>query len=92
MVALFWQTGQGGMWKVPQEAPVGCLCISKMWLFNFFLVKRTLKQELQGKEESVKKDQGEFDHHALPPCETAGLRAEPSLLQKGYPRTDGPFD
>ena len=26
------------------------------------------------------------------PCETAGLRAEPSLSQKGDPRTAGPVD
>ena len=36
-----------------------------MWLFSFFLVERTLKQELQGKETSGKRDQGEFDHHDL---------------------------
>ena len=36
-----------------------------MWLFNFFLVKRTLKQELQVKETSGKRDRGEFDQHAL---------------------------
>ena len=44
---------------------IGSLCISTMWLFNFFLVEITLKQELQGKETSGKRDQGEFDHHAL---------------------------
>ena len=27
-----------------------------------------------------------------PPCETAGLCVEPSLLQKGYPRPAGPVD
>ena len=36
-----------------------------MWLFNFLLVKRTLKQELQVKKTSGKRDQGEFDQHAL---------------------------
>ena len=36
-----------------------------MWLFNFFLVKRTLKQELQVKETSGKRDQGKFYQHAL---------------------------
>ena len=29
---------------------------------------------------------------SLSPCETASLRAEPSLFQKGYPRTAGPVD
>ena len=50
---------------VPQEAQeipdFGSLCISTVWLFNFFLVKRTLKQELQVKETSGKRDRGEFD-------------------------------
>ena len=45
---------------VPQEIQiihdVGSLCISTMWLFNFFLVKRTLKQELQVKETHGKGD------------------------------------
>ena len=54
---------------VPQEAQiihdVGSLCISTMWLFNFFLVKRTLKQELQVKETHGKGDRGEFNHYAL---------------------------
>ena len=36
-----------------------------MWLFNFFLVERTSKHELQKKETSGKRDQGEFDQHAL---------------------------
>ena len=44
---------------------VGSLCISTMWLFNFFLVQRTLKQELQVKETSGKRDQGEFDQYDL---------------------------
>ena len=72
MVALFWQTGKGGEWQViwclrrPQIIhDVGSLCISTMWLFNFFLVKRTLKQELQVKETSGKRDRGEFDQHDL---------------------------
>ena len=34
-------------------------------LFNFFLVERNLKQELQGKEESGKMDKGELGHYAL---------------------------
>ena len=57
VVALFWQTGKGGKWQVgwclrrPQIIQVvGSVCISTMWLFNFFLVKRNLKQELQVKE------------------------------------------
>ena len=44
---------------------VGSLCISTMWLFNFFLEKRTLKQELQVKKTSGKRDRGEFDQHTL---------------------------
>ena len=37
-----------------------------MWLFNFFLVKRTLRQELQVQETtSGKMNRGEFDQHAL---------------------------
>ena len=36
-----------------------------MWLFNFCLVKQTLKQELQVKETSGKRDRGEFDQHDL---------------------------
>ena len=64
------QKGKVGKWQViwclrrPQIIhDVGSLYISTMWLFNFFLVKRTLKQELQVKETSGKKDQGEFDQH-----------------------------
>jgi hypothetical protein len=34
-------------------------------LFNFFLVKRILKQELQVKETSGNRDRGIFYHHAL---------------------------
>ena len=63
VVALFWQTGKVDEWQViwclrrPQIIhDVGSLCISTMWLFNFFLVKRTLKQELQVKETSGKRD------------------------------------
>ena len=62
-VALFWQTGKGGKWQViwclrrPQLIhDVGSLCISTMWSFNFFLVKRALKQELHMKETSGKRD------------------------------------
>ena len=54
VVTLLWQTGQGGKWQViwcfgsQQKAhDVGLLCMSTMWLFNFFLLKRALKQELQ---------------------------------------------
>ena len=64
VVALFWQTGKGGEWQViwclrrPQIIhDVGSLCFSTMWLFNIFLVKRTLKEELQVKETNGKKDQ-----------------------------------
>ena len=46
---------------MPQEAPE----IHDFGLFNIILVKRTLKQELQVKETSGKRDQGEFDYHAL---------------------------
>ena len=68
MAALFWQTGQGGEWQVIWchiVHDVGCLCISLMWLFNFFLLERTLKQKLQGKDTSGKRDQGEFDNLTL---------------------------
>ena len=37
---------------------VGFLCLSMMRLFNFLLVERTLKQDLQRKETSGKRDQG----------------------------------
>ena len=64
VVALFWQTGKGGEWQViwclrrPQIIhDVGSLCISTMWLFTFFLVKRTLKQGMQVKEKSGIKGQ-----------------------------------
>ena len=54
---------------VPQEAPkihvFGSLCISTLGLFNFSLVKRTLKQELQVKETSGSRDRGKFYQHAL---------------------------
>ena len=72
VVALFWQIWKGGKWQViwclrrPQIIhDVGSLCMSTMWLFNFFLVKRTLTQELQVKETSGKRDQGVLDQHAL---------------------------
>ena len=72
VVALLWQTGKGGKWQVswclrrPQIVhDVGSVCISTMWLFNFFLGKRTLKQELQVKETRGKRDQGEFNQHAI---------------------------
>ena len=55
---------------MPKEAPeihdFGSLCISTMWLFNFFLLKKnTLKQELQVKETSGKRNRGKFYQHAL---------------------------
>ena len=63
VVALFWQTGKGGEWQViwclrrPHIIhDVGSLVISTMWLFNFLLVKRTLKQKLKVKETSGKRD------------------------------------
>ena len=72
LVALFGKIGKGGKWQViwclrrPQIIHnVGSLCISTIWLLNFFLVKRTLKQELQVKETSGKRDQGKFYQHAL---------------------------
>ena len=39
---------------------VWSLCISTIWLFNFFLAERTLKQELQGKETSGKGTKGKL--------------------------------
>ena len=42
--------------------------MSKIWWLNFFLAKRTLKQDLQDlqvKETSGKRDRGEFDQHAF---------------------------
>ena len=70
--ALFWQTGKGGevqvTWWLRRPQIIyddGSLCIFTMWLFNFFLVKRTLKQELKVKETSGKRDWDEFDQHAL---------------------------
>jgi hypothetical protein len=69
VVALFWQTGKGGKWQViwclrrPQIIHyVGSVCILTMWLFNFFLVKRNLQQELQVKETCGK---GEFNQLAI---------------------------
>ena len=35
-----------------------------MWMFNLFLVKRILKQELQVKETSGKRNRGKFYQHA----------------------------
>ena len=52
-------SGQGCEWQIIHDG--GSLCISMMWLFNFFLVERTLKQELQ----NGIRDQGEFDYNAL---------------------------
>ena len=72
VVALFWQTGKVGEWQViwclkrPQMIhDIGSLCISTMLLFNFCLVKSTIKQELQVKETQGKTDRGEFNQHAL---------------------------
>ena len=57
MAALLRQREQGGEWHLiwclrRQHLihDVGSLCISPMWLFNFFLLERTLKQELQGQK------------------------------------------
>ena len=54
VITLFWQTVQVGEWQViwclrshQIVHDVGSLCISTMWLSNFFLLERTLKQELQ---------------------------------------------
>ena len=51
---LIWQTRQSGEWQViwcfgshQVIHDVGSLCFSLMWLFNFLLLERTLKQELQ---------------------------------------------
>ena len=51
---LFWQIWWGGRWQViwclgshQIIHDVGSLCISTMWLFEFFLLERALKQELQ---------------------------------------------
>ena len=72
VVVLFWQTGRGGQWQVSWRIrrphiihDLKSLCISTMWMFNFFLVKRTLKQELPEKETRGKRDQGEFNQYAL---------------------------
>ena len=72
MVALFWQTEKVGEWQViwclkrPQMIhDIGSLCISTMLLFNFFLIKRTIKQVLQVKNTQGKTDRGEFNQHAL---------------------------
>ena len=51
-----------------------------MWLFQFFLVKRTLKQELPVKETSGKRDQVEFDKHALLHYQAVLQYTLPSLL------------
>ena len=48
---------------VPQEAPDNSWCWVFVYLYN--VVKRTLKQELQVKETSGKRDRVEFDQHAL---------------------------
>ena len=44
---------------------LGLFSIFPMWLFNFFFLERSPKQEVQGKETTGKRDQGEFDNHAL---------------------------
>ena len=53
VVTLFWQTGQRCQWQViwclrnhQIIHDVRSLCISTMWFFNFFLLERTLKQEI----------------------------------------------
>ena len=60
VVALFWQLGKGSEWQViwclsrPQIIhDVGLLCISMMWLFNFFLVN--LKAGASGKVDKWQK-------------------------------------
>ena len=85
VVALFWQIGQGGEWQViwcfrrrNLNYDVGSFCISTMWLFNSFLVERTLRQELQRKKKSDKRDQGEFDNHGLPAYPTHPSPSTPS--------------
>ena len=72
MVTLFWKTGKGVKWQViwclrrPQIIHnVRSLCISTMWLLNFFFVKRTFKQGLHVKDTSGKRERGKFDQHAL---------------------------
>ena len=72
VAALFLQTEQCDEWQVMWFLRghhilhnVGSLCIFPLWLFNFYLLKTILKQELQGKETSDKRDQGGFDNHAL---------------------------
>ena len=87
VVAQFWQKGKGGEWQViwclrrPHIIHyVGSLCIFTMWLFNFFLVKRTLRQELQVKETSGKRDRGEFDQHALLHHQAVWKASRPSFL------------
>ena len=70
MVALFWQTEKGGkrqlIWCLRRPQIIHDvmldLCVS---LHNFFLVKRTMNQELQVKETPGKKDRGEFKYDAL---------------------------
>ena len=53
------------LWRHQIIHDAGSLSISTIWLFNFFLLERTLKKDLQGKETSGKSYQGLFDHHAL---------------------------
>ena len=87
VVALFLQTGKGGEWQViwclmrsQIIHDVGSLCISTMWLLKFFLVKRTLKQELLVKEKSGKRNRGEFDQHTIPSSTTRLSFTIPYLL------------
>ena len=61
VVALCWRAGQGGEWQEiwflrrhQMMYDVRSLFISTLLLVNFFLEKRTLKQERQGKETSGK--------------------------------------
>ena len=67
MAALLWPIGQGGEWQVNWSLWKHNIIydVKSLWLFNFFLLYRTLKQEPQGKEKSGKRDQEKFDNHAL---------------------------
>ena len=58
MVVLFWQKGKGGKWQVSWclRRPHIIHDVGSMWRFNFFLVKRKLKQELQVKETCGKRE------------------------------------
>ena len=65
VVALFCQTRKDGEWH-----NVCSLCISKMWLFAFFLVERTLKQVLRGRRQVAK---GTKENYTIMPFSTTRL-------------------